>query len=58
MELRIYPSATGFEEVYFLADLIARYSNAHLFYDLRGLPLDECKAFVRELKDMFEELTH
>lgn len=55
MELRIFPSEDGFEEIYFLADMIARYKNPQLFFDLKSIPEAEQLAELSILKDMLKE---
>lgn len=50
--------ASAVPELAFLAELIARYTNAHLFHDLRDMPEAERAAEVERLKEWFEELCH
>jgi hypothetical protein len=45
-------------ELYYLAELIARYTNAHCHYDLAQMAEAERAAEVTQLKAWFEELTH
>jgi hypothetical protein len=52
------PSDPDGPTLYLLADMIARYTNAHLFYDLRGIGEVERLAEVDTLKAMFEEMMH
>ena len=58
MELRIKPSSVDFPVVCILAEMIARYTNAHCHYDLREMPEAERAAEVEVLKAWFEELSH
>jgi hypothetical protein len=56
--LRVLPSDPDAATLYLLADMIARYVNAHLFYDLRGIGEAERQAEVETLKAMVEEMIH
>lgn len=58
MELRIMPSDPQFEEVNFAADCIAKWTNAHLFFDLRDAPEAERMAEIQYYKNWLEELSH
>ena len=67
MELRIMPSDPGFQDVEFIADWIAKLTpalaggareNPHLFHDLQGMPEIERLVCLRDLEDLFEQLTH
>jgi DNA-binding transcriptional regulator YbjK len=44
-------------ELYLLAEMIARYTNAHCHMDLRDMAEAERKAEVETLKAWFEELS-
>jgi hypothetical protein len=50
--------ASDAPELVFLAELIARYTNAHCHMDLRDMAEAERIAEVDRLKSWFEELTH
>jgi hypothetical protein len=58
MELRIMPSDTGFRDVEFIADWIAKLKNAHLFLDLKDMPEIERLVCLKGLEELFEQLTH
>jgi hypothetical protein len=67
MELRIMPSDPGFRDVTFIADWIAKLTpalacdareNPHLFHDLRDMPEVERLVHLRDLEELFEQLTH
>lgn len=58
VELRIMPSDPQFEEVFFVADCIAKWTNFRLFFDLRDTPEEEQRAEVNYYKDWLEELSH
>ena len=58
MELRIMPSDPGFRDVEFIANGIAKLKNAHLFHDLKDMPEIERLVYLRDLEDLFEQLTH
>ena len=49
---------TDYKKFAFLADAIAKLTNPHIFWDLRGMPEAERLADLAELKDIFEDLTH
>ena len=52
------PSDPGFQDVEFIADLIAKLKNAHLFHDLKAMPDIERLVHLRELEALFEQLMH
>jgi hypothetical protein len=54
----VLPSDPDAPTLYLLADMIARYTNAALFWDLRDMAEAERLAEVATLKAMFEELIH
>jgi len=56
MGLRIYPSEDGFDEIDFLSDIIARYKNPQLFFDLKDIPEAERLAELSALEEMMKEL--
>jgi hypothetical protein len=58
MELRIMPSDQGFRDVEFIANWIAQLKNAHLFHDLKDMPEIERLVCLKDLEDLFEQLTH
>jgi hypothetical protein len=58
MELRIMPSDPGFRDVEFVADWIAKLKNTHLFHDLKEMPEIERLVYLRDLEELFEQLTH
>jgi len=58
MELRIMPSDPGFREVQFIADWIAKLKNPHLFHDLKDMPEVERRVCLKDLEELFEQLTH
>jgi hypothetical protein len=58
MELRIMPSDPGFRDVEFIVDWIAKLKNAHLFHDLKDMPEIERLVHLKDLEDLFEQLTH
>jgi hypothetical protein len=58
MELRILPSDPGFRDVEFIVNWIAKLKNAHLFHDLKGIPEIERLVYLRDLEELFEQLTH
>ena len=58
MELRIMPSDPGFREVQFVVDWIAKLKNPHLFHDLKDMPEIERLVSLKDLEDLFEQLTH
>jgi hypothetical protein len=58
MELRIMPSDPGFRDVEFIADWIAKLKNPHLFHDLKDMPEVERLVHLRDLEELFEQLTH
>jgi hypothetical protein len=58
MELRIMPSDPGFRDVDFIADWIAKLKNSHLFHDLKDMPEIEKLVYLRDLEELFEQLTH
>ena len=58
MELRIMPSDPGFRDVEFVADWIARLKNTHLFHDLKDMPESERLTRLKDLEELFEQLTH
>ena len=58
MELRIMPSDPGFREVELLANWIAKLKNAHLFHDLKDMSEIERLVYLKDLEDLFEQLTH
>ena len=65
MILRLPPSDSGSEPnvelaserelFYFIADCIAKWTNAHLFIDLQNIPEAEQKAEVEFYKEWFRE---
>lgn len=58
MELRVLPSDPVFAEVNRVADWIAKLKNAHLFWDLREMPEIERRVNIKDLEDLFAEMTH
>ena len=58
MTLRLLPSDPEFEVFAFLADCIAKWKNAHIFWDLRSMPEAERLADIAYFEELFEELTH
>ena len=58
MELRIMPSDPGFRDVEFVADWIAKLKNTHLFHDLKDMPEIERLVCLKDLEELFEQLTH
>jgi len=58
MELRIMPSDPGFRDVEFIANWIAKLKNVHLFHDLKDMPEIERLVCLKDLEDLFEQLTH
>jgi hypothetical protein len=58
MELRIMPSDPGFRDVDFIADWIAKLKNSHLFHDLKDMPEIEKLVYLKDLEELFEQLTH
>ena len=58
MELRILPSDPGFEDVDLVANWIAQLKNAHLFHDLKDIPEIERLVYLKDLEELFEQLTH
>jgi hypothetical protein len=54
--IRVFASEAP--ELYYLAELIARYTNAHCHYDLAQMSEDKRIVAISEFKDWFEELTH
>ena len=58
MELRIMPSDPAFRDVEFVVDWIAKLKNAHLFHDLKDMPEIERLVHLKDLEDLFEQLTH
>ncbi len=53
-----FASTDDGQTFYFLASLIAAYTNAQLFYDLRDMPERERRAEIEILKSWMEELMH
>ncbi len=43
---------------YFIASLIAAYTNVHMFFDLRDMPEAERLAEIEMLKSWMDELMH
>jgi hypothetical protein len=58
MELRIMPSDPGFRDVQFIVDWITKLKNAHLFHDLKGISEIERLVYLKDLEELFEQLTH
>jgi len=58
MELRIMPSDAGFRDVEYFADWIAKLKNTHLFFDLKDMPEIERLTCLKDLEELFEQLTH
>jgi hypothetical protein len=58
MELRIMPSDPGFRDVEFIVDWIAKLKNTHLFHDLKDMPEIERLVHLKDLEELFEQLTH
>ena len=58
MELRIMPSDPSFRDVDFIADWIAKLKNIHMFHDLKDMPENEKLVFLKDLEELFEQLTH
>ena len=58
MDLRIMPNDPGFQDVDFIADWIAKLKNAHLFHDLKHMPEIEKQVYLKDLEELFEQLTH
>jgi hypothetical protein len=54
--IRIYPSEEGFEEISFLSEMIARYKNPQLFFDLKDIHEVERLAELSALEEMMKEL--
>ena len=52
------PSDPGFRDVQFIVDWIAKLKNAHLFHDLKDVPEIERLVYLRDLEELFEQLTH
>jgi hypothetical protein len=44
--------------VEFVADWIAKLKNAHLFHDLKDMPESERLVCLKDLEELFEQLTH
>lgn len=55
LELRIYASEEGFDEIYFLADMISKYKNPQLFFDLK-IPEAERLVELTVLENMMKEM--
>ena len=53
--IRILASEDGFDDIYFLADMIARYKNPQMFFDLKDIPEAERLAELSVLEDMMME---
>lgn len=49
-------TASEAPELYYLSEMLARYVNAHCFYDLRDMPEAERLAEVETLKAWIQEL--
>lgn len=45
-------------ELSYLAELIARYTNAHCHFDLAQMAEDKRIVAISQFKEWFEELTH
>jgi len=58
MELRIMPSDPGFRDVELVANWIAKLKNTHLFHDLKDMPESERLVCLKDLEELFEQLTH
>lgn len=56
--LRVMPSDPEYQEVNKVADWIAKLKNPHLFHDLKDMPELERLVNLKDLEDLFEELTH
>jgi hypothetical protein len=52
------PSDPGFREVKFIVDWIAKLKNPHLFHDLKDMPEIERLVYLKDLEELFEQLTH
>jgi hypothetical protein len=52
------PSDPGFRDVEFIASWIAKLKNAHLFHDLKAMPEIERLVYLKDLEELFEQLTH
>jgi hypothetical protein len=56
--IRILPSDPAYADIAAVANAIAQLVNAHVWWDLRGMPEAERAAALVELRAEFEELTH
>ncbi len=52
------PSDSGFRDVEYFADWIAKLKNTHLFFDLKDMPEIERLTCLKDLEELFEQLTH
>jgi hypothetical protein len=56
--IRILPSDPAYQDVAAVANAIAQLVNAHVWWDLRGMPEVERIAALSELRAAFEEMAH
>jgi hypothetical protein len=56
MEIRIFASEEGFDELYRIANNIAMLTNPQLFWDTKDMDDLICRALLAESKDQMKEM--